>query len=199
MRRILLLAFCAWLPAASARPISEDVEMFRRGSDVIVIGHVLAVKETTDEATLPGLTPPIQVLGVDTTFRAESLLKGELTNTVFVVHHYRLRDTSTIYNNGPLLMKFNRANRFRQYLMFLKRDTDGRYVPAGGQADAELSFRALLHPGEGLKQAVSEKFPDKEELKRQAEQIQESPNTPLVLRFVSMESPYGVRRAPKVN
>jgi hypothetical protein len=114
MRRILLLAFCAWLPAASARPINEDVEMFRRESDVIVIGHVLAVKETTDETTLPGLMPPIRVLGVDTTFRAESVLKGELTNTVFVVHHYRPRDASIIYFNGPLLIKFNRANRVTQ-------------------------------------------------------------------------------------
>jgi hypothetical protein len=195
---MFLLALCTGLPAAWARPINDNVESLRRNSDVIVIGHVLAVRETTEEATLPELMPPIPMLGVETTFRADTVLKGDLTNAVFVLHHYRLRDRSVILQNGPWLIKF-KANTYRQYLMFLKRAPDGKYVPAGGQADAAVSLRRLLHQGETVSQAGSEEGPDQQALKRQAERIHESPDTPLALEFVSMETPYGVRRAAKVR
>ena len=195
-----MFAFCASLAtAAEARIIGDDVEKLRPESDLIVIGHVLAVKETADETTLPGWGTPLPVLGVDTTFRADSVLRGELTNTIFVVRHYRLRDSSKIYINGPLLTKFNRGDESRQYLLFLKRGLGGKYEPTGGQADAEVSFKALLRLGEGPRQTAADEIRTQEQLGQEAERIQQEPTAPLILEFVSVETPYGLRRAPKVK
>lgn len=197
----IVLALVVSNQVASARITAIDEFDFgdlAGKSDVVVIGHVLAVKATSEQATLPDISPPTKVQGVETRFFVDSVLKGELSGHVVVLHHYKLADPGELMRNGPLLVSLV-PNKYRHYLLFLKRDTDGRYVPAVGQTDAADSVRRILHAVDGLNKADAESQADRQQAQRQTQQIKESPDAPIVLTFVEMATQDGARKQARMK
>ena len=108
-------------------------EMFDQ-ADLVVIARVVATQDTDERSTLVTLN----VVGVITDFRTHLVLKGDRGIKTFQLHHYRLqnpRDEETVAN-GPNLVSFSRQGL--PCLLFLVKESDGRYAPVTGQEDPAL-------------------------------------------------------------
>ena len=67
-------------------------------------------------------------------------MKGTAGDNI-LLRHYK-EASSGISKNGPGLVSFDPKDG-KQYLMFLVREKDGRYVAVSGQTDPDLSIEAL--------------------------------------------------------
>ena len=133
-----------------ARPVRIiPYDQMTTEADLVVIATPIEVKELTEVITLPNTRT--QVVGLETTFRAVVVLKDEPVDAeaeremTFVLHHYRLRfppGPRTLVFNAFSLVSFNPLKK-RQYLMFLKCESDGRFVPFNGQHDPAFSIEPL--------------------------------------------------------
>jgi hypothetical protein len=114
-------------------------------SDLVVIAT--AIQKTTDtkeKSNLPGIfiqkndgkKEAISAIGVETVFRVSVVLKGDKTLKQFTLHHYREAE-SKLAAEGPHLVSFNLADGSEIYssLLFLVKESEGRYAPTGGQTD----------------------------------------------------------------
>jgi hypothetical protein len=81
-------------------------------------------------------------LGVETTFRVLAILKGDEEIKNFVLHHYRKLPSEKPVINGVTHLSFD-TNKGDVYIMFLKREKDGRYSAVVGQADPKNSIIQL--------------------------------------------------------
>jgi hypothetical protein len=148
MLSVLALAIAGTLPAL-ARPVAfRNYDQLTAEAELVVIATPTAVRETPERTNLPFLAPPLKAIGVETTFEVSALLKGELPDVPagkprrLVLHHYRLPASTAPIPNGPGLVSFDPAAR-KQYLMFLKREPDGRYQALSGQTDPDMSIEPL--------------------------------------------------------
>jgi len=118
-------------------------------SDLVVISSPIATTDTKEHVDLPGFVGE-HVIGVDTTFVVSAVLKGDKSKTNVVLHHYRTSDGTNIPHvpNGPSFVAFPTAEKAtvvpRAYILFLVRETDGRYAPAVGQTDPGLAVKELV-------------------------------------------------------
>ena len=64
-------------------------------------------------------------------------MKGGKDIRTLVLHHYRLEDPKTAVWNAPALAAFD-PNDYHKYLLFLKKEADGRYAPVSGQTDPTM-------------------------------------------------------------
>jgi len=103
-------------------------------ADLVVIAQPLSTKDTSECTVLANIAPAVDVVGLETEFRVQTLLKGSQSITNFVLHHYRQRDPSLLYRSGPWLVSFDPAKK-EAYLLFLTKEPDGRFAPINGQAD----------------------------------------------------------------
>ena len=118
-------------------------QMMYTQANLVVIARPISVKDTSEKTTLPGIisTFPdgtqhrIDAVGVETEFSVEALVKGEKSpGTKFMLHHLKLADPKDIGNNGPMLVTFD-PSQPESYLLFLKKEADGRFAPINGQTD----------------------------------------------------------------
>ena len=117
---------------ASARLVEMwSYEKMTEAADLIVIGEPTAV-EVTEERTK--LLNTVEVQGLETTFAVLAVLKGEKGNKQVVLHHYQEAEERGIRINGPMLISFRPAEG-KKYLLFLKREADGRFASITGQSD----------------------------------------------------------------
>ena len=139
-----LLAF----PAFARLGWYPDFDELAKKSDVIVIAEDIGVRDLSETSVLPNIQPDIKVVGVETTFKSVTILKGEIPNT-FVLHHYRLPTAQghghLTMINGPGLVMF--LGNQQRYIMFLKKESDGRYSPGSGQTDPNCSIRPVGNEG----------------------------------------------------
>jgi hypothetical protein len=78
------------------------------------------------------------------------VFKGEVaTNEITISFYGHLFDEPEPRANAPLVETHQRAHETIQYLVFLKRDADGRVSPVTGDLDPGLSFRVLLESFDG--------------------------------------------------
>lgn len=144
---LAMLAGCLALsyPADARLGWYPDYDELAKKCNVIVIARDIAVRELSETSGLPDFIPPKKVVGVETTFKVVTVLKGEMTGTTFVLHHYRFPTTSAAKDmvevNGTSMVTF--LGNKQRYLMFLNKESDGRYAPASGQTDPYLSIRPL--------------------------------------------------------
>jgi hypothetical protein len=87
------------------------------------------------------------VIAVSTEFETRVIMKGDKATNRFVLHHYRLAKGDGPVVNGPNFVAFNSASH-QCYLLFLKKEADGRYTPVTGQRDPAL-FSAIKLEGIG--------------------------------------------------
>lgn len=102
-------------------------------SDLVVIGRPVSTSDTNETAMLPGVFPKIDVVGLSTGFDVNLVMKGAKETKKIVFHHYRLRENVPMLD-GPNLAAFD-PKQMVSYLLFLKREEDGRYAPVSGQTD----------------------------------------------------------------
>jgi hypothetical protein len=103
-------------------------------ADLVAIAQPISTKETSEYTVLPDIAPTIDVVGLETEFRVQILLKGANSITDFVLHHYRQCDPSLRFGSGPWLVSFDPAKK-ETYLLFLKKEPDGRFASINGQTD----------------------------------------------------------------
>jgi hypothetical protein len=114
----------------------NDLMEVRNHAELIVIATPVSTAEIGDVIPLTGEPNPWMGVGLETTFKIETELKGMVSSTKFVLHHYRYQSPHEGTIGGrPSLVSF-KSNDQGRYLLFLKKDADGRYVPATDQSNA---------------------------------------------------------------
>ena len=119
-------------------------------ADVIVIATPVSVHDTAEKTTLPNIVrtdtnnvrSEIPAIGVETTFTILSVLKGDTGTNSLVFHHLREAEKPGVQDNSPGLVTFDPKEK-KRFLLFLKRESDGRYAPLTGQTDPDGGVRDL--------------------------------------------------------
>src|SRR5882762_826121 len=142
--------------AARGVRIWSHQELFDK-SDLVVIATLTATNDTQEHIDLPGFAGE-RVVGVETRFSVSAVLKGDKAASWVVLHHYRTADGTNIPHviNGPSFVSFDPPKNpifnavreappvWRTYILFLVRETDGRYEPVVGQAEPGSAFKELI-------------------------------------------------------
>lgn len=130
---IALLAIMPCVCFGRLMQIRTYQELFD-AADLVVIGVPEATADTTEKIGQPDWIVP--VVGVTTEFQVSGVMKGDRTLKKVVLHHYRYENA--IPARGANFVKFEQAGEFptsKHYLLFLKKEADGRYAPVFGQMD----------------------------------------------------------------
>ncbi len=123
------------ITAVKARLLDKDwtyQEMLDK-SDLVIIGKPTSTNDTSERITIPGISPELRAIGVNSEFAVRLVLKGNREVHKIVLHHYRLERIELIVN-GPELVSFDTKNP-SAFLLFLTKEPDGRYAPVTGQTD----------------------------------------------------------------
>ena len=140
---ILLLVIPNQAPARITAVLSYQ-EMLAKSDLVVIANPMTKTTDTGEKAFLPGIwtqdkdgkQSKIESIGVETAFAVSAVLKGDRTLNRFTLHHYREAQNENALN-GPNLVRFDASDTSRRssYLLFLVRESDGRFAPMGGQTD----------------------------------------------------------------
>ena len=152
MKKVLpaipIILFCL---VVFARPVPiMRYDKLTKEADLVVIATPISVRDIGEKTTLPGIeyrysneiAKPFPAFVVETTFTNLSVLKGDTNATTFIFHHFRAADGFGGGYAAPELVKFD-PNQKHGYLMFLKREADGRYISMTGQADPVFAIKDL--------------------------------------------------------
>jgi hypothetical protein len=124
-----------------------------KASDLVVIAKATAIKDSTETKVIDSWK--VKLIGVNTSFTVRAVLKGKHKGDDLTVLHYRLEEGVALMN-GPSLVSFRtggmsvRTRKGRagwkesQYLLFLRKRSDGRFEPVSGPIDPELSVREVV-------------------------------------------------------
>ena len=144
-----LLTFLVVTSLCDARPGAVwTYEKLVAAADLVVIATPSETKDK-EKTVLPdmqrtgadGKLVPIPAVGVETTFEVLAVLKGDKKPERFVLYHLRQAKPENVLN-GPQLISFN-PKKQQRYLLFLRREADGRFVSVTGQVDAAVGVKDL--------------------------------------------------------
>jgi len=113
-------------------------EMFNK-ADLVVIAAIASSKDTDERTILPNYSPPLKVVGVVSEFESRLVLKGDKKIAGFQLHYYRYQfaqDEDAVANT-PELVRIKPGQK-AIFLLFLIKESDGRYAPVTGQTDPSL-------------------------------------------------------------
>jgi hypothetical protein len=134
---VLLIVYVAICQPASARFMHYmSYKQMQKRADLVVIATPLETKEAGERGTMPG-GPDWDVVGLSTEFDVSAVLKGNEKLAKCVLHHYRQKNPNVLLKDGPSFVSFN-SERKSRYLLFLIKESDGRYAPVSGQLDPAL-------------------------------------------------------------
>jgi len=130
----------------NARPVASwPYEKLAKEADLIVIATPTQTKDSGEKVNFPGIArgnKPVPGYGVNTTFEVLAVLKGGQVLKSFVLLHLREAGSNAISANGPSLVSFDPTEK-KRYLMFLKREADGRFSSLCGQTDPAGAIKDL--------------------------------------------------------
>ena len=130
------LILAATTLVADARSIyTRPFDVMEQKSDVIVVAKPILTKDTDEQTNLSTYEPPVPVVGLSSQFEVGLVLKGDSSLKKLVVHHYR-RAGHPEWNEFNLAYFYPKEST--NYLLFLKREPDGRYAPLD-QVDPALT------------------------------------------------------------
>jgi hypothetical protein len=126
-------------------------------ADLVVIATPLRGKDVADRFKLDYFDTTF--CGVETEFKPESVIKGNMAGKTLTLLHFRLsapipNDGSLRINDDPLLVSFRLPvpgglTKMKEwvdkvdYMLFLKKRADGRYEAVSGQVDPALAIKQL--------------------------------------------------------
>jgi len=141
-----------------ARPVPmwSYEELFKQ-SDLVVIAQPTNSVEVADRMQ----KWQSEFIGINTTFKIDHVVKGNLESTDLTMLHYRMKP-GQLMPNGPCLVSFRMQSLLytvengpkvegsgpATYLLFLKKLDDGRYEAVTGQIDPVFSVKELTAPKE---------------------------------------------------
>lgn len=125
-----------------AQPLWSFQEMFDR-ADIVAIASPLATNDTREDTVVAA---DLHAIGVNTQFKIHLVLKGNKDIKNLVVHHYRHVEGKVVVMNAPEVVVFDLKHSNDVYLMFLKKESDGRFAPFSGQEDPRAAFYLLKFP-----------------------------------------------------
>jgi hypothetical protein len=144
-----LATLCLILAAGvtlSARPVPYyPYDKLTREADLIVIATPVSVRDTGHKTTLPGITrdnQPVAAGGMEPAFEVLATLKGAESLKTLQFHCLREAAPPTVSANGPSLVSFDPKQK-KRYLLFLRKEKDGRYAALTGQSDPAGSVKDL--------------------------------------------------------
>ena len=121
-------------------------ELFE-AAEFVVIAKAVSTRDTDERTVLGDVEPPVSVIGLVTEFETRVILKGPPDITTFKLHHYRHSSPDgDLWVNAPNFVR--PARHGERYLLFLTKERDGQYAPAGGQIDPAM-LSVLELPGGG--------------------------------------------------
>ncbi len=143
--------FLSSLASARKSP-AWPYEKLTQEADLIIIAMPTAVRDTEERTTVPNVWQgdssaylrPISAIGVETSFEIFSFLKGHADMKAIVLHHLREANNPELFD-GPRLVSFDPKDK-KSFLLFLKREADGRYAPLTGQTDPADGVKLLDSP-----------------------------------------------------
>jgi hypothetical protein len=146
MKRIALVLL-SWLPflPANARNVEQwsYEELFTKSDFVVIAAPASKTRDTKERNLLTyNISPNVAVIGVTTEFESLLVLKGPKRKK-FTLHHYRPAPLDKVMLNGPGLLSFNPDPVPQPFLMFLVRESDGRFAPVAQQTDLGTSVQQL--------------------------------------------------------
>jgi len=146
MMPLLLLAALGPGPEV-ARPVKimSYAEMFKE-SDLVIIG--VFASERADGEPIDGDFEGLEkfIEGVTTKLRVLCVLKGEVVGGEATVRHHRMRQEDHRLlpgggiTNGPTFAVFHAGD---DYMLFLKKRSDGRYACVTGPSDLAFAVKRL--------------------------------------------------------
>jgi hypothetical protein len=142
---IVLMLLAAALLAQARLVSSWSFQKLHDQADLVVIAKYISTKDTAEQAVLPNITPDNHVIGLSSEFDIEVVMKGDESLKKLVLHHYRLAPNQ-VFENGPDLASFDSKHHATRYLLFLRRESDGRYAPVSGQTDPARDSILRLDP-----------------------------------------------------
>jgi len=124
-------------------------------ADLVAIADWVSAEDAEERSTLPGVEPPLTVVGVATMFDTILVLKGPKELKEVTLHHYRVEnDIDALRDRAPQLVKIAapwHGKDRREYpgggrfVLFLTREPDNRFAPVTNQTDpAVYSVLQLL-------------------------------------------------------
>jgi hypothetical protein len=124
-------------------------------SELVVLAHWRSAQDTDERGILPNTKT--KVVGVTTVFEATVVLKGPKDGNKIALHHYRFQEEGDAFRYfSPQLLRIiepvNRDGRYSpgggEFLLFLVRESDGRFAPVTGQTDPAISSVLRVVPGD---------------------------------------------------
>ena len=175
---LMSLAIISFPVLLHARPIPMwSYEKLFKQSDLVVIAQPTNSVDVADRIQ----KGQSKLIGINTTFRIDHVVKGNLKSPDLTILHYRMKSGQAM-SNGPCLVSFRVQSLLytvedgpkvqrsgpATYLLFLKKRDDGRYEAVTGQIDPVFSVKELTAPIEGeISQqpdgAVTQKSPQSED------------------------------------
>lgn len=129
---LIALSFASFAEARITRTWSY--QEIHAQADLVIIARPLSTKDTLERTVLPGISPEVRVIGVETEFDVQLVMKGEAETTRVVLHHYRfVKSDDAFARRAPNLASF--TDDRQNYLLFLKKEDGRRYTPATGLVD----------------------------------------------------------------
>ena len=144
---IVIPVLLSLLPIAPANARNVEQwsyeDLFTKSDFVVIAEPASKTRDTRERNVLTyNISPGVAVIGVTTEFESLLVLKGPKRKK-FVLHHYRLAPFDGVMLNGPGLISFNPEPLPPSFLMFLVRESDGRYAPVAQQTDLFTSVKQL--------------------------------------------------------
>ncbi len=155
---MVAIIIAVWIPLACVGDAPGRIIVYwpysklMNKSDLVVIVQVVSVEDAR-KSDKPPKDYEDDFIGVDTTLRVLSVLKGKHQDKEIILFHFRQRPPKepgpTIEVDGPLLLSFGgkkKEDKDGEYLLYLKKRADGRYECVSGQVDPILSLRRITNP-----------------------------------------------------
>ena len=112
-------------------------EELKSSSDLVAICKFISSVDAPNDGILPNSPTNWSVVGVTSVLEVRAVLKGDMNLKNILLHHYRMQNADETLDNGPTFVKFDPKAK-GCFLLFVKKENDGRYSPTSGQIDPAL-------------------------------------------------------------
>lgn len=151
MKRLAVFTLLVVAHVASAAPrLIPTHSVLLAQADVVIVGKF----EKTETTEAHRKIKHFDTVEVWSSFQVTSVLKGSPSNTVVSIKHYKQVSPPSDFDAlrttvGTPFSLISFAKRHEHYMIYLKSDGKGRYLPVTGAVDPQFSFWKLEYKKEG--------------------------------------------------